>query len=65
MSPTDKDKPKSRGLPATTAADARREAFGRLTEELHRDATTGVAAKQAAANLAAARSLLRSVKPKR
>lgn len=62
---TNKDAPKSRGIPATQNDAAVKEAFTRLVENDNTGPHTGIAAKTALENKKRAEALLRSVKPKR
>lgn len=64
MSPTSKDAPKSRGIPATQNDAAVKEAFSKQIDADNHGPFTGIAARTAAENLKRAKAIMRQVKHK-
>lgn len=62
MSPTDKDAPKSRGIPATQNDQAVKEAFSKAIDS---HTPNGIAAKTARENQQRALQIMRSVRAKK
>lgn len=65
MSPTGKDAPKSRGIPATQNDQAVKEAFTRQIESDNHGPHTGIAAKTAAENQKRALAIMKQVRAKK
>lgn len=65
MSPTDKDAPKSRGIPARQNDAAIKEAFAQQVDGDNHGEFTGIAAKQARENQQRALQIMKSIRAKR